>query len=172
MLRRKPERQQEAILGVARSRGRRVSGNLCEDSKSLSFFFFFFHFLIYFNWRLITILWWFLPYIHMNQPWVYMCSPSWTSLPPPSPFHLSASSQCTSREHPVSCTEPGLGIYFTYDNMHVSMLFCEIIPPSPSPTESKSLFFTSVSFSARVFQSPHCRDVIFTFVLMGCLSVL
>ena len=21
----------------------------------------------------------------MNQPWIYMCSPSWTSLPPPSP---------------------------------------------------------------------------------------
>ena len=25
-----------------------------------------------------------MPYIHMNQPWVYMCSPSWPSLPPPS----------------------------------------------------------------------------------------
>ena len=23
----------------------------------------------------------------MNQPWVYMCSPSWTPLPPPSPSH-------------------------------------------------------------------------------------
>ena len=35
-----------------------------------------------------TILWWFLPYIHMNQPWVYMCSPSWTPshlTPPPIP---------------------------------------------------------------------------------------
>ena len=31
---------------------------------------------IYFNWRLITMLWWFLPYIGMNQPWVYMCTPS------------------------------------------------------------------------------------------------
>ena len=29
-----------------------------------------------FNWRLITILWWFLPYIDMNQPQMYMCSPS------------------------------------------------------------------------------------------------
>ena len=28
-----------------------------------------------------TILKWFLPYIDMNQPWVYMCSPSWTPLP-------------------------------------------------------------------------------------------
>ena len=31
-----------------------------------------------------TILWWFLPCIDMNQPWVYMCSPSWTPVPPPS----------------------------------------------------------------------------------------
>ena len=76
----------------------------------------------------------------MNQPWVYMFSPSWTLLPPPSPSHLSGSSQCTSPEHPVSCIEPGLAICFTYDNIHVSMLFSQIIPPSPSPTESKSLF--------------------------------
>ena len=29
-----------------------------------------------------TIFWWFLQYIHMHQPWVYECSPSWTPLPP------------------------------------------------------------------------------------------
>ena len=45
-------------------------------------------FFFFFNCRLNTILWWFLPYIDMNQPWVYMCStilntPS-TSLPTPS----------------------------------------------------------------------------------------
>ena len=28
-----------------------------------------------------------LPYIDLNPPWVYMCSPSWTPLPPPSPSH-------------------------------------------------------------------------------------
>ena len=28
--------------------------------------------------------------------------------PPPSPYHLSGSSQCTSPKHPVSCIEPGL----------------------------------------------------------------
>ena len=36
-------------------------------------------------------------------------------------------------------------IYFTYGNIHVSMLFSQIIPPLPSPTESKRLFYTSVS---------------------------
>ena len=67
------------------------------------------------------------------------------TLPPPTPTPPSGSSQCTSPEHPVSCIEPRLAIYFTYGNIHVSMLFSQIIPSSPSPTESKSLFFTSVS---------------------------
>ena len=35
--------------------------------------------------------------------------------------------------------------YFTYDILHVPMPFSHIIPPSPSPTESKRLFYTSVS---------------------------
>ena len=86
-----------------------------------------------------------LPYIDMNQPWVHMCPPSWTPLPPPTPSHPSGSSQCTSPGHPVSCIKPGLVVYFTYSNIHVSILFSQIIPPSPSPTESKSLFFISVS---------------------------
>ena len=48
----------------------------------------------------------------MNPPQVYMCSPSWTLLPPPSPFHPSGLSQCTSPKHPVSCIEPGLATRF------------------------------------------------------------
>ena len=66
-------------------------------------------------------------------------------LPPPSPPHPSGSSQCTGFECPVSCIELGLVICFTYGNIQVSMLFCQIVPPSPSPRESKSLFFMSVS---------------------------
>ena len=81
----------------------------------------------------------------MTQPWVYMCPPSWNPLPPPSPSHPSGSSQCTSPEHPVSCIKPGLAIRFTYVNIHVSTLPSQIIPPSPSPTESKRLFYISVS---------------------------
>ena len=45
----------------------------------------------------------------------------------------------------VSCIQPGLAICFTLDSILVSMLFSQNIPPSPSPIESKSLFFTSVS---------------------------
>ena len=65
--------------------------------------------------------------------------------PPPSPYHLSGSSQCTSPKHPVSCIKPGLATHFIYDIMHISMPFSQIIPPSPTPTESKRLFYTSVS---------------------------
>ena len=61
------------------------------------------------------------------------------------PYHPSGSSQCTSPKHPVSCIEPGLAVHFLYDIIHVSMPFSQIIPPSPSPTESKRLFNISVS---------------------------
>ena len=81
----------------------------------------------------------------MNLPQVYVCSPSWTLFPPPSPYHPSGSSQCTSPKHPVSCIEPGLASHFIHDILHVSMPFSQIFPPSPSPTESIRLFYTSVS---------------------------
>ena len=89
----------------------------------------------------------------MNPPQVYMCSPSWTLLPPPSPYHPSWS--CTSPKHPVSCIKPGLVIHFLYDIIHVSMPFSQIIPPLPSPTESKRLFYTSVSLLLSHIQGYH-----------------
>ena len=96
---------------------------------------------IYFNWRLITLHYCGGFAIHWQESAMGgHVSPSWTPLPPTSPSHPSESSQCTSPERPVSCIEPGLVIYFTYDNTHVSMLFSQIIPPLPSPTESKVCF--------------------------------
>ena len=61
----------------------------------VTFIYLFFPF-IFISWRLITILQWVLPYIDMNQPWIYMYSPSQSPLPPPSPPDPSGSSQCTS----------------------------------------------------------------------------
>ena len=99
----------------------------------------FFLFILLYNTVLV------LPYINMSPSWVYTCSQSWTPLPTPSPYHLSGSSQCTSPKHPISCIEPRLAIRFLYNIIHVSMPFSQIIPPSPFPTESKRLFYTSVS---------------------------
>ena len=96
-----------------------------------------------------------LPYINMNLPQVYTCSPSQSPLPPPSPYHPSGLSQCTSHKQPVSWIELGLAIRFIYDVMHVSMPFSQIIPPSPSPKESKRLFYTSVSLLLSHIQGCH-----------------
>ena len=113
-----------------------------------------------------------LPYINMNLPQVYPCSPSWTPLPPPSPYHPSGSSQCTSRKHPVSCIEPGLAIRFLYNIIHVSMPFSQIIPPSPSPTESKRLFYTSVSLLFSRIQGYHyCLSKFHIYALVYCIGV-
>ena len=76
------------------------------------FFFFFFTFYFIFKLYILVLV---LPNIKMNPPQVYMCSPSWTLLPPPSPYHSSGSSQCTSPKHPVSCIEPGLATPFVHD---------------------------------------------------------
>ena len=64
-----------------------------------------------------------MPNIKMNPPQVYMCSPSRTLLPPPSPYHPSGASQCTSPKHPASCIEPGLATRFLHDiyMFHVSI---------------------------------------------------
>ena len=81
----------------------------CEDSQghwgwsSISFFFFFIYFLTFILFFYFLTLQYCigLPYINMNPPQVYTCSPSWTLLTPPSPYHPSESSQGTSPKHPV-----------------------------------------------------------------------
>ena len=87
-----------------------------------------------------------LPYINMHLPRVYMCSPSWTSLPPHSPYHPSGSSQRTSPKLPVSWIEPGLVIHFLYDIIHVLMPFSQIIPHSLFHRVQKTVLYICVSF--------------------------
>ena len=112
------------------------------QSPQLQYFIYFFKFYFIFKLYSIVLV---LPNIKMNPPQVYLCSPSRTLLPPPSPYHPTGSSQCTSPKHPVSCIEPGLATRFIHDILHVSMPFSQIFPPSPSPTESIRLIYTSVS---------------------------
>ena len=94
--------------------------------------------------------------------------------PPPSslPYHPSGSSQCTRPKHPVSCIEPGLATHFIYDIIHISMPFSQIIPPSPSPTESKRLFYTSVSLLLSRIQG-YCYHLskFHIYVLVYCIGV-
>ena len=105
----------------------------------------FFFFLILFYFLTLQYCIGFAIYQHESATGIHMfpiLNPPPSSLPIPS---LSGSSQCTSPKHPVSCIEPGLVTCFIYDIIHVSMPFSQIIPPSPSPKESKRLFYTSVS---------------------------
>ena len=105
----------------------------------ISFFFTLFYF---------TILYWFChtsTWIHHGCTWVPNLE---RPLPPPSPYHLSGSSQCTSPKHPVSCIEPRLVIHFLYDIIHVSMPFSQIIPPlSLYHRVQKSVLYICVSFA-------------------------
>ena len=101
---------------------------------------------IYFNWSLITLQYcggfcYTLTWISHRSTCVPHPKPP---LPRPCPLHPSGLSQCTSFECPISCTKLRLVIYFTFGNIHVSVLFSQIIPPSPSPVGSKSLLFISV----------------------------
>ena len=108
---------------------------------------------------------------HESTTGVYVF-PILNPLPPLSPYHPSGSSQCTSPKHPVSCIEPGLVIHFTYDIIHVSMPFTQIILPSPSPTESKRLFYTSVSLLLSLIKGYHYYLSKFhIYVLVYCIGV-
>ena len=94
--------------------------------------------------------------------------------PPPSSLPVPSlwSSQCTSPKHPVSCIEPGLVIRFIYDIIHVSMPFSQIIPPLPSPTEFKGLFYTSGSLFLSRIQGYHYRLFKFhIYALVYCIGV-
>ena len=88
----------------------------------------------------------------MNPPQVYVfpiLNPTPSSLPVPSLWVIPVHQP----KHPVSCIKPGLAIHFIYDIVHFSMPFSQIIPPSLSPTESKKLFYTSVSLLLSCIQA-------------------
>ena len=104
-------------------------------------------FCFYFNWRLITLQ--YCGGFCHTFTWI---SHGCTCVPHPEPsFHLPP--------HPIPQGHPSAPILSTLSHasnldwrsishiiiLHISVLFFQIIPPLPSPTKSKSLFFTSVS---------------------------
>jgi len=119
-----------------------------KNHTSLTSFFFVSFLIFYYYYFLLYNIVLVLPYINMHPPWVYTCSPSWIPLPPPSPYHHSGSSQCTSPKLPVSCIKPGLAIHFLYDIIHVLMPFSRIIPLSLSLSHrvQKTVLYICVSF--------------------------
>ena len=106
-----------------------------------------------FNWR-ITVLWWFLSYLPMSQPWVYRCAlssepPSHLPLHPTplgcprawdsSSLHHTASSHWISALHTVKCMFPSP---FSLSYFHTFLTF---LPSFPSPAASTSPVSTSAS---------------------------
>ena len=94
------------------------------------------------------------------------------TLPPTSLSTQSLHPSALGPEHPTSCIKPGLVIYFTYDNIHISKIFPQIIPPLPSPTESNSLFFTSLSLlQSLTWGHPYHLSKFHIYVLIYCIGV-
>ena len=128
---------------------------------------------IYFNWRSITLQYCIGFAIHQHESATDIHVFPILNFPPSSlPVHPSGSSQCTSPKQPVSCIEHGLAIRFLYDIIHVSMPFSHIIPPSSSPTESKRLFYSSVSLLLSHIQG-YCYHLskFHIYVLVYCIGV-
>ena len=101
-----------------------------------------------------TIFCWFLPYVNINQPQVYIYP-----FPPKSPSHpillsrLSQSTGLSSLHHTVHrelcVVELPLAICFTCGNVYVSLLFSQFVPPCPSPTvATSSVLYVCVSNAA------------------------
>ena len=145
-----------------------LQGDPTSPSVFVCLFVFIFFYFIFKLYKIVLVL----PNIKMNPPQVYMCSPSWTPCPPPSPYHPSGSSQCTSPKRPASCIEPGLATHFIHDILNVSMPFSQIFPPSPSPTESVRLCYTSVSLLLSRIQG-YCYHLskFHIYALVYCIGV-
>ena len=102
-----------------------------EAQVSLTFFKYKF---IYFNWRLTTLQYYIGFAIHQYESATGVhvfpiLNPPPSFLPIPSLWVIPSS--------PAPSIEPGLAIRFTYDNIHVSMPFSQIIPPHPLPQSPK-----------------------------------
>ena len=114
--------------------------------ERIFFFLIFLIFLIFISWRLITLQ--YCSGLCHTLTWIshgFTCIP--ILIPPSTSF--STWSLWVFPVHQaralVSCIQPGLVIYFTIDNIHVSVLFSWNIPPSLSPRVQNSVLYICVS---------------------------
>ena len=74
--------------------------------------------------------------------------------------------------HGVTKNQTRLSDFTSLHFIHVSMTFSQIIPPSPSPTESKSLFCTSASLLlSRMQDYRYHLSKFHIYVLVYCIGV-
>ena len=133
----------------------------------------FFNTFIYFNWSLITLQYCigFAIYQYESTTGIHVfpiLNPSPSSIPVPSLWVVSVHQpQASSIMH-----EPGLVIHFIYDVIHVSMPFSQILPPLPSPTESKRLFYTTVSLLlSRIQGYRYYLSKFHIYAIVNCIDV-
>ena len=131
---------------------------------SIHLFIYFLNFILFLN---FTIVYWFC----QTSKWIrhrHTCvpHPEPSSLLPPHTIPLGHPSA------PAPSIEPGLVTRFIHDIIHISMPFSQIIPPSPSPTESKRLFYTSVSLLLSRIQG-YCYHLskFHIYALVYCIGV-
>ena len=124
-----------------------------------------FFFKFYFIFKLYSIVL-VLPNIKMNLPRVYPGSPSWTLLPPSTPSLWAV---------PVHQPQASSIVHRTWtgDSSHTWYYTC-FTPPSPSPTESTRLIYTSVSLLlSRTQGYCYCYHLskFHIYVLVYCIGV-
>ena len=124
---------------------------------------------ICFNWRLITLKYCIGFAIHQYESTKGVhVFPILNS--PPASLYVPSLWVIPVHQPQASCIEPGLVIHFIYDIIQVSMPFSQIIPPSP--TESKRLFYTSVTLLLSHIQG-YCYHLskFHIYVLVYCIGV-
>ena len=144
----------------------------CDKSRILKWNDCFFFFLIFiFTLFYFTILYWFchtLTWIRHGCTWI-----------PNHELPSNLSPYIFSLGHP-SAPAPSILYhvlnldwrFVSYVIVYVSMPFSQIIPPSPSPIESKRLFYTSVSLLLSRTQGYHYHLSIFhIYALVYCIEV-
>ena len=139
---------------------------LSQTVSSPHLFIYFFKFYFIFKLYKIVLV---LPNIRMNPPQVYMCSPSWTLLPPHTISLGHPSASAPSILYPASNLD---WWFISYMILYMFQCHSPKSSPPPSPTESKRLFYTSVSLLLSRIQGCHYHLSKFRiYALVYCIGV-